>query len=97
MKVDYAMNWKGEEAAHLTDEQIRLVETLLVERHRALCSERGIQPLDTTDCIITVWASHNLVSLYHPGEDDIISKLCLPKDLIAELRRIDTNLGCGAA
>lgn len=77
MQVSYARNWEGEEAAHLNDERIALAESLLIERHHALCAERGVEPLDTTDCIVTVWGD-DFVSLYHPGEDTIIAKLALP-------------------
>ena len=77
MQVSYAKRWDGTEAAHLSAEDLALAERLLVERHVALCAERGIEPLDLSECVLTVWGSYDMVSLCHDTEG-IIAKVKLP-------------------
>ena len=77
MQVSYSKQWDGTEAAHLSADDLALAERLLVERHVELCRERGIEPLDTTDCVLTVWGSYDMVSLCHDTEG-IIAKVKLP-------------------
>ena len=77
MEVNYAHDWLGREAEHLDAEKLALAEKLLRERHIELCRERGVEPLDLSECSITVWSGETCVTLNHPTHGIIASAVLL--------------------
>lgn len=77
MKVSYAIDWQGNEAKHLDDDTLARAERMLTERHAEICRERGIKPLDISDCTLTVWTLGGFVTLVHPIEGVIARAVLL--------------------
>lgn len=77
IEVHYAHDWLGREAEQLDATKLDLAEKLLRERHIELCRERGVEPLDLSECSITVWTGETCVTLNHPTHGIIASAVLL--------------------